>query len=279
MGAKMINICFCSDSNYLKPLELAIFSIVVNCEDKVSFHIIKTDSFSELNILELSLTYDFEVTFYDLDITLPSKGRFSKAMYGRLYLDVILPTSIDKVIYLDCDLVVNKSISSLWNTDISSFAIGAVSEENSIIKQSLMRKYSLNEYFNSGVLLINLNKVRSEFIFRKVLSLLNDSNASFEYPDQDALNIVLDNNWHALSNIYNYTGLDFSPESVVIHYALSKPWDNDLNMNSYFYHEYNRVYPLRIPFFKNDFNKKTRLNIFKEKLVYPIRLIYWRWLK
>ncbi|ELP3325892.1 glycosyltransferase family 8 protein [Vibrio alginolyticus] len=274
----MINICFCSDSNYLKPLELAIFSIVKNCKDKVSFHIIKTDSFSELNILELSSKYDFEVIFYELDIQLPPKGRFSKAMYGRLYLDVILPSSIERVIYLDCDLVVNKSISLLWNIDISDFPIGAVPEDSSIIKRSLMKRYTLNEYFNSGVLLINLKKVRSELSFQKVLSLLNDSKYRFEYPDQDALNVIFKNNWYMLPNIYNYTGLNFSPESVVIHYALSKPWDNDLNMNSYFYNEYARVYPLNMPFFKNDFKKKS-LNTLKGKLVYPLRLIYWSWLK
>ncbi|MEZ9998871.1 glycosyltransferase family 8 protein [Vibrio lentus] len=275
----MINVCFCLDSKFLKPLEISVFSILKNTKFNISFHIIKVDSFSEENLIDLVSSFGGNIHFYEMDINLPSKGRFSKAMYGRLYMDRLLPEEVDKVIYLDCDIVVNKCISSLWNANIGNRILGAVPEIRSMIKSSLMRRFNLSDYFNSGVLLVNLNKIRLSNKFQDVIKLIESESIDFDYPDQDALNIVINDDWHKLDPVFNYMESKISYDAVIVHYALSKPWDFGFNENSHFYNEYFRVYPYTLPYFKNDHKKESLYDILKRHVTHPIRAIYWYLIK
>lgn len=275
----MINVCLCSDSNFLKPLEIAVFSILTNAKAEINLHIIKADDFNEDNLVSLASKFDAKMFFYEINIDLPEKGRFSKAMYGRLYMADILPISIEKVIYLDCDIVVNKCISCLWNVDIQGASLGAVPETNSIIKNALIKKHKLSDYFNSGVLIVDLNKARTNSNFTSAINLLQMRGVDFEYPDQDSLNIIFDGDWYKMDLTFNYMNLNVSYDAVVVHYALSKPWDSGFNENSHFYNEYLRLYPYPLPYFKREHKKEPLRTVMIRNLISPFRSIYWNWVK
>ena len=105
----------------------------------------------------------------------------------------ILPKELDRVLYLDCDLIVCKSIRSLWNTDISSNSVGAVYDGGTDDMRTYNRlKYDIRYgYYNAGVLLVNLSYWREHYISDKLLDFISQYPERLLYWDQDALNSIL----------------------------------------------------------------------------------------
>ena len=151
---------------------VAITSICENNQDEnIHFNIFTDESFAEgqkQSLLSVADHYKQTITFYTLNTSrlqdLPLAG-YSRAIYYRLLMTNTLPSSIEKIIYFDCDIVVRKSLKELWNEDIEEYSLGAVKDQllhNSIFEYNRL-KYDYNKgYFNSGVLLINLKKWRHE---------------------------------------------------------------------------------------------------------------------
>ena len=124
----------------------------------------------------------------------------SKSAYYRLLLVSILPTDIEKVLYLDCDIIVCGDISYLWKIDLENYAVAAISDLkimplNGIHSQTLSMSYDL-AYFNSGFMLVNLSYWRRYNLERRLLTFLKTHIVVFH--DQDALNYVLKGKWFML---------------------------------------------------------------------------------
>jgi len=116
----------------------------------------------------------------------------SAATYYRLLIPELLPSTVQKVIYLDCDIIVRKSLHELWDTDISNFALGAVHQIVDEIIHAQRLSYPLKfGYFNAGVLLINVDYWRKHNIQNKLISYLINNYKTIIYHDQDALNAIL----------------------------------------------------------------------------------------
>ncbi|MUK49032.1 glycosyltransferase family 8 protein [Aliivibrio fischeri] len=214
------NICFCSDDNYSGLLNVAVLSLL-KTNSNLIIHILKFDDFDTEFIDRIASEYSVNVFYYDFNLDLPSKGRFSKAMFGRLYISSILKEK--KVLYLDCDIVVNSELTELFEYDMRNMLIGAVEDKIDNITNSLKCKYQLDKYFNSGVLLINNNSKTK----RKLCSCIDlIKNNKYEYPDQDAINILFKGDIISLPNEYNYFEVNECRSKVpaIIHYALEKPW-------------------------------------------------------
>ena len=118
-----------------------------------------------------------------------TNSHISQAANYRLFVDKILPSDIDKVLYLDCDLIVTKSLAPLWHIDISDCPIGAVEDmwsgkDDNYIRLGYDKKYG---YFNSGVLLINLKWWRENNICDKFIEYLK-CHDNLKFVDQDILN-------------------------------------------------------------------------------------------
>ncbi|MEZ8727025.1 glycosyltransferase family 8 protein [Vibrio cyclitrophicus] len=269
--SETIHISLCADMNFLKPLEICVYSILDNSPDvKICFHIIKLSDFKEDNLLTLVEDTGNSINFYNLELDHREKGRFTKAIYGRLYIDKLVSNDIDKIIYLDCDIVVLSNIKNLWETQIKGYSIGAVPELESHIKKSLMSRFGLDNYFNSGVLVLNLENIRKSCNFSKSIAFLE--NNKLDYPDQDALNIIFKGDWFELDSMFNFMSSTFTEQADIIHFALAKPWSAEVsNENSYYYYFYEQNYPYRLPFF--------RLNYTKTKVSFLTRYIsrvYWK---
>ncbi|MDH0474535.1 glycosyltransferase family 8 protein [Aeromonas caviae] len=275
----MIHVAFCSDSKFQKPLEIAIFSILRSSADsmKLHFHIVQLDDFNCTNIEAMVSSYQANVSFYTMNTHLYEKGRFSQAMYGRLYLPELIDCSVSRVIYLDCDVIVASDLLELWQSEIDGYEVAAVPEPKSQIKKYLTKKYNIDDYFNSGCLLIDLDKVRGTHNFFNVRQFIEKNN-DLIYPDQDALNYIYSNNWKPLPEKWNQMSLEFYEEPSIIHYALSKPWGGTGNKNAYLYEQCVNEYPYELPFFTFEFQRRHILDsseLKRTKIYQMLSYLYW----
>ena len=183
---------------------------------------------------------------------LPLKGRlegiytdprYTEAASFRLLLPELLP-EYEKVVYIDCDVIVRQDIGRLFReTHLGSNWLGVVFEAP--IEQQSERFRALGcdpmRYFNSGFLLMNLARMREEKVSEKLLEACRVP--YLEFPDQDALNQVCQGHVLPLSPLYNGIRTFFIPkyrpdferqygkdlwddvqEHATIHYTGGKPW-------------------------------------------------------
>lgn len=124
---------------------------------------------------------------------LPRMDRIPQIMWYRVLLPDLLP-HLDRILYLDADIIAAADPTPLWQTPLDGYWVAAV--DNVLEPHFRSRPQSLglsaeNDYFNSGVLLFNLKQMRADGCTARILSLARDPRSSFLWPDQDALNVVL----------------------------------------------------------------------------------------
>jgi lipopolysaccharide biosynthesis glycosyltransferase len=152
--------------------------------------------------------YGGSVEFYDAaepgTHDLPAMDDISNVMWYRLALPELLP-NIRRVLYLDCDTLVLSSLSPLWDLDLGGEPVGAVT--NVFPPYLVHRPDDLGvpraEYFNSGVLLMDLDAWRSRALGEQILQLARSEPARLIFPDQDALNVELHTSWYRLHPRWN----------------------------------------------------------------------------
>ena len=170
--------------------------------------------------------------------------RYTEAASLRLLLPELLP-ELDRILYLDCDIVVRQDLSKLWEeTDLADNYLAAVYEAAIEGQADRFRALGCDpaKYFNSGFLLMNLAKMRAEKVSEKLLEACRVP--YLEFPDQDALNQVCRGRVLPLSPLYNSIRTFFIPKyrpdferqygpglwekvrrEATIHYTGGKPWD------------------------------------------------------
>ena len=178
----------------------------------------------------------------------PIKGMeyWSIATYYRLYAAELLPKDIHCILYLDCDIIVQGDLRSLWELDMTDKAVAGVSDIYECCGKFQRQLHYSEEvgYFNAGVLLINLDYWREYAIGQQLLDFLANHYDLVEANDQDVLNAVLWDKKALLPLTYNYQiqfrkkyfylkssekmrqEIDSTTEPVIIHYAApQKPWN------------------------------------------------------
>jgi lipopolysaccharide biosynthesis glycosyltransferase len=189
----------------------------------------------------------------------------SSTTYARLLITNILPKEISRVLYLDADILVLDDLSSVCGMALDDAVLGAVVDErvsthirmgNTSLKG--MSLPCVQDYFNAGVLLIDLAKWRTSRIPEKALEYLELYPHS-AFSDQDALNFACDGVWKKLDPRWNYYQIDLKkPVSDlsaeqrpgIIHFqGCFKPWDpRALNFNAEFYDSFrSRTFFARTP--------------------------------
>lgn len=193
-----MDIIFATNNNFCQHAAVAIASLLAhNAEENITIHLFEIQC-EKINLLCIEkVVQDFagEIIIYhitpDIFQGFPNPGNYSYATYLRLLTASILP-DIDKVLYLDCDLVVNGDISGLWNIDISDYAAAGVYDtvlSYNIIRDYIGYDFIKEGYFNAGVLLLNLKFFRENRIEEKFFDYLTNHDAKLN--DQDAINAVL----------------------------------------------------------------------------------------
>ncbi len=179
--------------------------------------------------------------------TLKINQHFSIVNYYRLLIPDLLPVDIKKVLYFDSDLLVLKPLDELWMIDIDHYYLAAV---QNIIDDSHRKKLGLSinsKYFNSGVMLLNLEKWRIDNLSEKVINYIKNNPEKIENVDQDGLNAILNGEWFELPlkwNVQSYHFLtdegkiryaDCISDPAIIHFTGNgtKPWQNQSEPHPY----------------------------------------------
>lgn len=196
---------FCTDANYIRFVPAAIESLVkaYGAPDLPQFHIV-TDAMppadAERSLLELSQgRLDIHVIDPADFMHLKEVTHISRGMYYRLALPSLALQ--DRILYLDCDIIVRGDIYPLLRADLGERPVGAV--VNPFYNATNIGFDSTDLYFNSGVLLIDRRKWIKLNVSELTLKFLVENTDSLVMPDQDALNGVLRGNWQELHPTFN----------------------------------------------------------------------------
>lgn len=136
---------------------------------------------------------------------LPAVERFGRIVWARFLLPELLP-SLERVLYIDADTFVVGSLGVLWNTSFDGSSLGAVANVVEPAMRPHVRSLGCTYpggFFNSGVLLMNLDAMRRDDTWNSLRTLLAQRGADLVWPDQDALNILFAGRWKALHPRWN----------------------------------------------------------------------------
>ena len=244
-----IPIFFTIDNAYAPFLGVALNSAVKNSSaDRKYKAIVLHEDLSDANIKKLKSleTENFKIeltpmkaNFEVLDDRMSNRLRcdyFTLTIYFRLFIPSMFP-EYDKGIYIDSDVVLTDDIAKLFDTDIGDNFIGACNDL-SIADIPPLVAYTENavgvkgkEYINSGVLLMNLKKMRECDFEGHFLNLLNTYHFDSIAPDQDYINAMCNGKIYYLDEAWDAMPNEAKPpikDTKIIHYNLfSKPWCYD----------------------------------------------------
>ena len=252
----IIPIFFASDDNYVPFLAVSIKSLLDNASKDFYYKIyVLTEGITESNEERLKklATEDSEVIFVNLSSNIAKirdrlsatlRDYYTESIFYRIFIASMYP-EYSKAIYLDCDIVVLGDISKFYNIDLGDNILGAVNDDV-IVTNAEFRDYSDNgvgveytKYFNSGVLLMNLDEYRKEKIQQRFVYLLVKHNFETAAPDQDYLNVLCYNRVHYIDKSWDKmpVGDEYDGELNLIHYNnFRKPWYyDDVPYGEYFW--------------------------------------------
>ena len=259
-----IDIFLCIDDAYVYPCLVTIKSIIDNSENKdlLSFFILIPEKFESTKYIE-----KFKEKENCKIQIIPMRDKYEKLSTGRrwttpAYYRFSIPwiTKKKKAIYLDSDLLIRKDIKNLFDIDLEGYYYAAVvdgsaKEEHPL--QNLKGNITIEKgnYYNSGVLLLNCDKIREEMpaTFANLL-LKQEEERIYKFLDQDILNIACHNKIKKLSPEYNFvlnscyggmlgvydkTGKIYTDKeedfisaqenATIVHFTRPKPWNGEYN--------------------------------------------------
>lgn len=245
-----MDIALCFDNNFIMQAGVTIKSVCLsNSQENIVFHLF-TSNISAKNksiLLGLLTSSNHKIRFYEIDESLlsewPEVSRYPKSIYFRFFIAKEVPSTVKYILYLDCDIIVRGSLRELYEESMNDKIIAAVYDKNPF-DIDIINRLCLpieNGYFNSGVLLIDVNKWNQNSITSKLCDLIIEYRDRLAFPDQDVLNILFNGNWKRLhikynlqqGFVYEHTKLywpyfkelhDAQLNPIIIHYSGVKPW-------------------------------------------------------
>lgn len=255
-----LNIAFTIDADYIQHFSVALVSILENNAELTIRVFVLHDIENQTILLDVKeffkLNYNNVIELIRVDGAFfkgyPCSSLYPKAIYYRLLAATIIPIDVKTLLYLDSDLVATGGLDDLLNFNFSGKYLFAGEDAiNSNIPRLKSLGIPIDKYFNSGVLLLNLELWRTENITRNIISTLEKYKGDIILPDQDILNIFFLGKWSTLPETYNpqnlHTGDLPTTTPKIIHYmGGSKPW-HYLNTHPYKsqYWKYLRLTPFK----------------------------------
>ena len=257
-----MNILITSDSKYLKQILVLLKSIELNNIGKHNVYLMYRESekmiLSDVNKDVFNINY-IEVDDKYLDEYPQLEKRYPVEIYYKLIAHLHLPKDIDRILYLDPDIVVKGNISEFYNYDFNDNYYVATSHVKMACKKFNDIRLGLGKeipYINVGVLLINLEALRKIDVKRDMDEFLKNNRYKMMLPDQDIISCLYGNKAIILDDIIYNLGeknfrqrrlvdknmnIDFVEDNVkIIHYyGRNKPWNKNYRgiLNKY-YNEY-----------------------------------------
>lgn len=244
-----IPIFLASDDNYAPFVATTIVSIVKNTSAFVDFYVLDggiTES-NKQKITSLKNKFNnFSIEFLDMSKSglerFPNIKHYSLNTFSRYFIPKMKP-ELDKVLYMDVDIIVNGDISELYKQDLGNYPLGAVledfySENYSYLQKTFPEYKGGSNYFNAGVLLFSLNYFRENNLTEHFVEKTVEHKNILNCPDQDIFNLIFQNNFKILDYKYNYMpdhehliksldkpqALEAINNPLVLHFTGVKPW-------------------------------------------------------
>lgn len=245
MTDKEIPIFFTTDDQYIPYLDVTVSSLIQNASKDYRYRLVVLNTGLKQENIDLIMRNQREGFTIDfVDITPEVKGiqarfknvyHFSVVTYYRLFIASLFP-QYDRIVYLDCDLVVLGDIAELYHTDLGG-SIFAAAPEMFVRSTPEFRLYAEKAlgvdpdgYVNAGVLVVDLEQFRKHRIEEKFIDLITRYDFDLLDPDQAYLNYLCDGKILNLPSGWNKEPLPFPCEGEmnIVHYALyKKPWQYD----------------------------------------------------
>jgi lipopolysaccharide biosynthesis glycosyltransferase len=248
---ELVNIAFVFDDKFSDLFPVAAYSAAKNTVSDLAIYVVDCGispenrekilqfgkKFANIRLIEFGIPERIDVFE-----KFPMPKHFSSAVFYRLVIPKVFP-DLKRVIYMDCDVIVDGDIAELWNEDLGGRPFGAIEEDGNFFDAKALTHYReklrifVEEgYFNSGILLIDCKKFEASNILERVISCARNTKIAFLCPEQDAMNVCLDQDEHMpLSPRYGF--IPYAPlakaclkkigKPLITHYALFKPWSGN----------------------------------------------------
>ncbi len=239
-----MNVMFVSDDNYTEPLIITLNSLFIN--NPVIIHVFLVSNGLKKKNLERIENFIKKnngiLHYFKCDLNIDGNKMQNQVwgpiVYQRIY--GMFHIKEERILYLDCDLIVDSNLEELYTMDLKGFYAAAVKDSGMdqmfLDCESHMKKLMLEskeDYFNSGVLLLNLKKIQADFTLQFLLEKIEKYAEIFVFPDQDLLNMVWNKKVKFVDPKYNRIATDYAyrkyikadTQIAIYHYTGYKPWN------------------------------------------------------
>ncbi len=259
-----INILVTLDENYIPHLNVMLTSLLYHNQD-CEFDIyllhsgIREEALRKTKEILGDMGRLIPVQAKDIGLQdAPTTVRYPEEIYYRIFAARYLPKELDRILYLDPDIIINGSIRKLYELPLKEYYFAAATHNKSLLRKVNGLRLDLEPeslYINSGVMLMNLERLRLEQDYEAVFSFIERKRNVLVLPDQDIISGLYGDKIYGLDtflynmteNLYQFHGnlereinMDWVRENcVIIHYCgRNKPWkDNYFGQLDVFYKE------------------------------------------
>ncbi len=250
----IVTVC---DNHFVVHLAALIKSIEVNhtTDQLIDFYIVedKVDLENKCRLDRSVTGSKLKLIWLNMQAVIPrnialplDNSSFPLNVYTRLFIPYFIPASLEKVLYLDVDMIAVADISRLWLTDLSDKMVAGVVDRSETVSSDWGGIANYKElgmdpntkYFNSGLLLLEPKKWRNGEIPAKIIAAVEKHKQFASFPDQYGLNVVLANQWKELDRRWNSYSTGNIPDPFIIHFTGRKPIFKSYNYNAHYKNEF-----------------------------------------
>ena len=276
-----MNVMYASDDNYAWLMGVSMVSLFENNRESREINVYlfgdKISQENETKLYQAANNYGRKLEIIDVNkLELPEKlysGRYPKSAFSRLFAFDLLPKEIDRVLYLDCDIIVDGNIEELYEHEMEDKIIWAVKD---CVSKAYKQKIGIrgdDVYINTGVMLMNLRKMRMFPMVERITDFVEQYAGVMDYADQEIINGIfqgefgiLPPQWNVMTqfNQYSYRQLKwirhphhyYSAEEIeyakrharMFHYTTCmlnvRPWFGNSRLNNaHVFNRYLRISP------------------------------------
>lgn len=221
---KVVHIAYATDDGYAKLAGISILSLLENNKavPQLAIHIFD-DDISEKNrekLCSIASKYDRKISFYNVKgklTELTQQGvtgygcsvNIGMTAYSRLFAHDILPDSVERIIYFDCDTMINGNIEPLYNMDLGDCVLGmAVDCVRNEYKKYI--NFPIDKpYYNSGVMVMDLKGWHTRKCMDKIWEHITKVRSDYPLVDQDFINVVLFDYICSIDLRFNFLSQEF----------------------------------------------------------------------
>lgn len=232
----VLNILVTLDIHYLSPLNVMLTSLFLNNPGECFDIYVASDDLTENDLTDtIKLCGKFSSRLHLIQVEkawfadAPTVRYYSQAMYYRLLAAKFLPEDMERILYLDPDMLIINPIQSLYETDMGNSLYAACIHKGIVniskpINKVRLSAYEAEGYYNSGMLLMNLPAIRRSVHAEEIFEYVKKNRQLLVLPDQDVINSLYGDRILSVDeSLWNYHAGKYSE------YLLASAGEKDLN--------------------------------------------------